>query len=252
MFRIPLRLIFAGMILCTTQNPIASAQHFAPEAQVDSDDSEANVVPRGLTSSTEKLQVEIAPKKWVTVLKTDLSYDEELSLTIPQNELPSERTRLNIPWRDNQVVWDTVSIPFSLRVFDDVLHIIAFDRETDFSKPRFRYYRQDGAKFKEIKPDEFPREIATQNMWLKPTAVVRGSDDKLHYDLQLARDINPDDVYFYSTLTARVWVHLATGKDYYQQDHHADGETVKSYKRMYSPVPIPTIIKTPPGWPSDK
>lgn len=190
--------------------------------------------------------------RWVTVTQTDHSYDETTSLTIPRDKLPSERTRLTVPWMGEQIVWDSSSIPFSLRESNKVLFIIGFDRDTDFSKPRLRYYRQLSTKFEEIKPDEFPKAIATQNMWLSPDAKSRGTDNKLHYDLQMARDIDPDDEYFHDSLTARVWAHLTTGKDYHEQDRRADAKTLKAFKRTNSPIPLPTIIRTPANWPTDE
>ena len=81
-------------------------------------------------------------------------------------------------------------------------------------------------------------------MWLKADSYSRDLDDKRHYDLEMARQLDADDVYFYDSLTALIWSHLATGKDFYEHDaSKATPEVVKAFKKTYNPEPLPTIIK---------
>ena len=58
------------------------------------------------------------------------------------------------------------AIPVSLREWNDKLFLIGYDRETNRGKPTLRYYAQNGKKFGEVKPSEYPKRIATQNLWL--------------------------------------------------------------------------------------
>lgn len=197
----------------------------------------------GLAKWVAKLhdsEVEISPDEWITIQEYYSTFRDELGHR-------KEKSRLVIPWNGQQVTWEAVAIPFTLREFDGALYVAAFDRETDFSHCRFRYYKQDGTSFTEIPHTDFPKQIATQNMWIRPDSCSTGMDNKKHYDLEMTQLIDPDDIYFHSTLTARMWVHLATGKDYHEQDQgEQDHEVVRQFKQTYRPVPLPTIVKTRP------
>ena len=77
--------------------------------------------------------------------------------------------------------------------------LIVFDRDSDFQRVRFRFYRQDHNVLAEIEPSEFPKAIATQNMWLS-------ADER-----ESARDLNSADARFRKSLTAKLWRQLETG-----------------------------------------
>jgi len=196
--------------------------------------------------------VEVAPGRWITIERDDeeaqIDVGKHVSLNIP---LPGDTdiTRLRIPWQDQTVVWEGMSVPFCLREWEGNLFIIGLDR-TDMSKCRFRYYRQDGNGFSEIQPEEFPKRIATQNMWFRNVDdYAVGAGGRRIYDLQLARQLDPEDVYFGSSLTAQVWQHLVSNKDYYQTTGGCDRDMLRAFKKEHPPIALPTIVRTPDGWP---
>jgi hypothetical protein len=205
-------------------------------------------------TDSQQQEVEVAPGKWVTIARED---DEirvgvgSASLSLPGGG-DEDVTRLRIPWQGKTVFWEGNPVPFSLREWEGRLYLIGLDR-TDMDRCRFRYYQQEGEAMREIPQAEFPRRIATQNMWLKADrfsirSSVDGKDRRI-YELQLARDIDPEDMYFLGKLTAQVWYHLLLGKDYYETAAEQYQEAAREYKRLYDPIALPTIIRTPPGWP---
>jgi len=189
-----------------------------------------------------KVEVEIAPDKWLTVEKTDWYYPDDV--IIADRPLPEkERTRLRMTWGGQNVTWESVAIPITLREWEGKLYIIGYDRETDPDKPRFRYYRQKGNSFEEIKPHEFPKRIATQNMWIVH-AKMPDDDPEKYMDLHLTRKLDPDKPYFDSTMTGHIWAQLATGKDdTLQYAGVEDVDILKDFKEKYDPIPLPTIVK---------
>ena len=112
---------------------------------------------------------------------------------------------LAISWKGVDVFWGGVGVPVTLRAYDGTLYLIVFDRDSDSSKIRFRYFRQDSNIFREISPADFPKEIATQNLWID-------DDDELKAALQL----DVDTTSFRMSLTAHVWYQLETGKEYFE------------------------------------
>jgi hypothetical protein len=116
-------------------------------------------------------------------------------------------------------------------------------------KCRFVYYAQEAGELKPIEPRAFPRQIATQNMWLDPNEATLAADGHRLYALSLVREMNPEDPYFWKTLTAQVWVHLLTGKDYYQTVGGADPQQVREFAEKYHPIRLPEVVKTPADWP---
>jgi len=196
--------------------------------------------------------VEVAPGRWITIERDDeeaqIDVGKHVSLNIP---LPGDTdiTRLRIPWQDQTVVWEGMPVPFCLREWEGKLFIIGLDR-TDMKKCRFRYYRQDGNGFSEIQPGEFPKRIATQNMWWRD--VDEGYTDasgKRINDLQKLRELDANDIWFNRRLTAQVWRHITSGKDYYQTERNVDVDAVRAFKEKFDPIVLPTIVRTPDGWP---
>lgn len=197
-------------------------------------------------------EVEVVPGKWITVERDDeevqVDVGKHVSLNIP---LPGDTdvTRLRIPWQDQTVVWEGTPVPFCLREWEEKLFVIGLDR-SDMKKCRFRYYRQDGDHFSDIQPGDFPKRIATQNMWFRDVDYYTiGAGGERIYDLQLARQLDPENVYFGNRLTAQVWQHLTDGKDYHQTKGGCDRDTLRAFKKAHAPIALPTIVRTPDGWP---
>ena len=184
-------------------------------------------------------EVEISPGKFITISRVDRSHDDNGSLG---GEVYSA---LFIPWHGTSVLFKSSDIPVSLREHDNTLYLIGFDRETDFQKCRFTYQKLNGTIFKKIAPSEYPKEIATQNMWFS-SRHSKGTDGEPIDNVELTRELNVSSGYFFHTLTAKLWVHLETGKQYWEQGD-IDMNTTRSiwndYIRKHKPVALPTIIK---------
>jgi hypothetical protein len=146
-----------------------------------------------LTHIADK-EVEIAPGKWTTITQWS--------------------SQLAIPRGDRTLTWkeEKDETPISLREWEGKLFLITFDR-SDFSHIRFRYYAEHGNGFKEIEPNDYPKCIATQNLWLSTNNGVR-PDGSVVNQLQIARDLDPTSRDFQNSLTAKVWMQLETGEEF--------------------------------------
>lgn len=202
-------------------------------------------------TGSKKQEVEVAPGKWITIelasSDAKLNVGKGVSMDLPLAG-DTGSTRLAIPWDDRTVVWEGNPVPFCLREWKGKLYIIGFDR-TDLEKCRFKYYRQKDDGFVPIPPDAFPKRIATQNMWINVDDSYRDPEGRMTYDLQVLRSLDVDFVCFKRSLTALVWSHLAEGKDAYENAGEANEVATRAFKKRYDPIALPTIIRTPPGWP---
>jgi hypothetical protein len=204
-----------------------------------------------MKETIEDKEVEIAPGEWITVKKIDVFLDETLPAVrrMPNRAavkkiLEEESTEFIIPWKDKTVRWKGHDIPLSLREWENKLYIITFDRSQGTSKCRFRYHAQDGDGFKEIKPDDYPKRIATQNLWLKADSYSTGMDGRKIYDVAQAVNIDPEDGYFYHTLTAKIWCQLMTGKEYWQVQGMADPQPLlREFAKKHNPIKLTAIIR---------
>ncbi len=170
-------------------------------------------------------EVEVAPEKWITVKQTS--------------------SQLIVPWENKTLNWkeEEDETPVCLREWDSNLYLITFDR-SNFSKIRFRYYAQYGDGFEEIEPNEFPNRIATQNLWLTTESNGTGPDGRVEYPLDLAVNIDPEDDYFCHSLTAHIWLHLMTGKEYEEVVGMVDPKPlVREYAKKYQPIKLTSIIR---------
>lgn len=143
------------------------------------------------------------------------------------------------------VSWEGVDIPVCLREHEDRLYMIGFDRQTDPSKCRLKFYAQEDNSFVLIESSEFPKVIATQNMSF-PSKRSKGRGRQGVDKLQMTRDLNPEDGYFMHTLTSKIWIQLETGKEYWEQDDisvHATTNALIQYVQKYKPIALPTIVK---------
>lgn len=136
------------------------------------------------------------------------------------------------------VSWVGSGIPVCIRAKANKLYMITFDRETDFSKIEFRYYKQNDNRLVEISPETFPKDIAVQNLWLTEDA-----------DKKLVREMDPSHAWFRRSLTAKIWWQLTKGKKFYEVHNRDAPETLlKEYKKKYSPtsfIPGKEANKTP-------
>jgi hypothetical protein len=162
-----------------------------------------------------------------------------------------------------------VNAPEALMEHDGKLYVLAFDasssgiQEKRTKGPwRWRSFEQDGAAFKEIPATNYPRSIATINIW-RPTGFqghvsrrycsgVQGEKiDKLVF----ARTFDTEDGYFANSEIAWMWFMLEVRNDFgvvdgsgLQEDvryHGRDRTFIREFKAKYKPVQLTTIELTP-------
>jgi len=117
-----------------------------------------------------------------------------------------------------KITWKGAHTPIILDVQDNIVYLVVFDRETDFNKIRFKFY-----KFKdnwhEISHKEFPKSIAKQNTWLNKGEIVDSSSSD-----------------FNSSLTARLWLQLEQNEEYYESKNaEIPWSFLAKYEKIYMP-----------------
>ena len=206
----------------------------------------------GIRDVSRSREVEIAPNEWLEVRMVDTVYEPDskkgVSTHWPEQTgriIDMEETQLSFEWNGKLVVWKGREIPVSLRKWDDRLFMIGFNREElYYQKTRFVFFKmtQDGTGFETIPASDYPREIATQNMWMSPETRYFGTRSGKMDSWELIRKLQVENRYFRTTLTAQIWYQIETGTE------HSDmpsipHEFVVQYAEKYNPVPLPTIVK---------
>ncbi|WP_299242774.1 hypothetical protein [uncultured Aquimarina sp.] len=111
--------------------------------------------------------------------------------------------------------------PISIKYYDRHFYIIYFDRETDFNKISFRFFKSTNeGEFNEIESSQFPKQIAIQNRWFSN----QEKQNKIE-QLQL-NEIR-------GSLTAKVWYQLEKGIDYYEMPSYIPLDFLESYREKY-------------------
>lgn len=183
---------------------------------------------------------EISPGEFLAFEQCDTVLDPELARSLHPDMFPDDlddSSEVIIPWKENKIHWKGVDVPISLRVHQDTLYMIGFDRETDHQNWGFRFYKQEGNEFKEIAPDQYPKSIATQNLWF--SEIHKNIDNVI-----LAINLNPKASRFDDSLTAMIWCQLMTGKEYYEISLNRDAirKICKEYIAKYKPIKLTKII----------
>lgn len=125
---------------------------------------------------------------------------------------------------------------------DNVYYIASLCRQGKFS---FQYYRYEDGAWSEIEGSEFPKDRALENLWDWQGGGLKNSRDTPKFiqdGLQVSSDVfkrgratvSPDNWTFYTGLTARMWVHLETGVDFWEFDEKFSDEAAREHARMYS------------------
>ena len=160
--------------------------------------------------------------------------------TEPQAYYQRNTLYLSIPWNGTDVFWVGVGLPIAIRVHESLLYMITFDRETDINAVRFRFYKQTHSTFREIEDKMYPPAIATQNLRLKTENGFR--DGKAVNEVESVLQLDPDDVTFRESLTAKVWWQLATGEEYYQAPSLIDSDFLRTFLAKHGVVRLKKII----------
>jgi hypothetical protein len=168
--------------------------------------------------------VEVSPGKFITVEKRDWTVDDR------GNRSGKEKTWIRVPFGGKSIEWQGPDIPVVLREMDGKLYMVGYDRETGWHNGdhlgRYNYYAQDGDRLVAIGREKFPKELATQNMWLR-------DPEKRVVALQL----DTSDVWFRRSMTAEIWCHLLDGKPI-PSGRDADKELLDKFLRTYHPIKL--------------
>ena len=196
--------------------------------------------------------VEVAPEEFVTLEAARISWKLENNSMFAVHAMVQEKEKffqkhvemLSVEWRGRNVFWVGVGVPISLRAIDDKLHLIVFDRDTDFRRIRFRYFAQDDhGTLREISPRDYPKSIATENLWLETeNGTINGRPVN---PLASALEMSADDVVFRRSLTAKIWLQLHDGTEYYKARNTIPSEFLSEFKKMHKIVPLTVIKKAP-------
>ncbi|HCE42379.1 MAG TPA: hypothetical protein DET40_02380 [Lentisphaeria bacterium] len=205
--------------------------------------------------------VEISPGKFIAIGNTskDIDYKpkgfkEAIGLAVDNIKNGTEWTHIGIPWNGKLIEWKGEPIPVCLREYENNLYMIAYDRTVP-NKSKFRFYMDDGNTLVEIKASDFPKKIASQNMWW--TCNIYGRiGDRFADHLQATIDLDPQNIGFSGTTTADIWLCLITGKEYYEisgysstLDYDNRIKLLEEYAEKNKPIKLTMILKKRPPLP---
>lgn len=182
------------------------------------------------TASYEQ-EVEISPGRWLKVKCQD---------TI-EAESDKEWSGRSFEWKGKQVNWSGPEVPITLREHGGLLYMVGFNR-VDLDNCRFVLFKLNdaGDGFIAVEREEFPKQIATQNLWLRPDTRYQGVPRRDTW--KPLRDLDISYKFFGHTFTAKMWNYLETGKQYDQQGI-APHSFLRQYVDQYKPIALPTIVK---------
>jgi hypothetical protein len=221
------------------------------------------------TAIKHKSEVEIAPGKWLVLERKSEIYASDLTAKNPHVLSPLDAVKqfadfasvsgsspkslefkFAFEWNGKRVEWRGKEIPVTLRVMDDIIYMVGFNRQ-DSAKCRLVFFRlnKNGTGFDIIKSVDFPHQIATQNMSLYlegPRQIMVG--DEMIDTWEVLRNIDVKNRYFKLSLTAAMWYQIEHGTEYEQIRYNSliTHDFLTNYVAKYKPIALPTIIKEPP------
>ena len=183
---------------------------------------------------TRRCKVEVAPGSFFEYKERVIIWELEHTSFTAVHTMEAEKrkfyqrdtTYLSIPWKTQDIIWVGLGIPISIRAHKDLLYMIVFDRDSDFKKIRFRYFTQNHNVLSEIDPEDYPKEIATQNLWLRKENGFRNG--KPINEIEVTKSLNPEDIDFQSSLTAKIWNQLEKKKEFYEMNNSIDPQVLSS------------------------
>ncbi len=181
---------------------------------------------------------EIAPDKWVPVKRSKFFHGD-----------------LKVKYGGRVVQYKSqpgLNAPRSLMEFEGKLYLLAFDPIGKRAKEwRWRCFRQEGTTFKEIPVGDYPKSVAIINLWF-PDDPRRYSSAKKANDIDqlvLARECDPENIYFANSDTARLWYMLAVTNDFEQayggSYSSSDLTFVREYRAKHRPVRLTSMEMKP-------
>jgi hypothetical protein len=216
-----------------------------------------------------KIEVEVAPDKWLSLdkearipledyeamhgrrkdphnLSTKDAIEQIAKSGSSNSAINKEESSLSFKWAGKTVKWKGNNIvPVALREHKGKLYLIGFNRQ-NMEKCRFNFYElnEEGNAFKMINAGDYPREIATQNMWLSAKTRFVRVNDILVDEWQMLRALDIKSPAFDSSMTAKIWFQIETGKEYYEISYvDLNEKFINEYVEKYKPIALPTIVK---------
>jgi hypothetical protein len=213
-------------------------------------------------------EVEIAPGRWLavkegdTVSASDLSPERkdphQLSPTDALKQFLShgassgggaaaERSSLAFEWDGKQVRWRGKEIPVTLREQDGTLYMIGFNRENP-RKTRFVFLKLNakGTGFVKVSPQDFPKQVATQNMWLQGSR-FEGVGNEWIDTWQVLRQLDIGSPYFGGSMTAHIWYQLVEGVEDFEMPFLIPSAFLEDYVARHNPIALPTLVRDERG-----
>jgi hypothetical protein len=199
------------------------------------------VFPSPQSNKWINAEVEISPSKFITVRQRNgiecenrTHIDDSIDRFIGEIVFGEGCTLLEIVWNEELVGGIVYDVPVSLMEFDGLLHVISLDRDNNRGVWKFNFYKQHNKSFQKIDGNEYPKNIAVQNMGLEndPQALER------------VLKLDPNNIHFESDVTARIWRQLLTGvKEFGVEEWIVKKDILMDFIDCYKPVRLTKIIK---------
>jgi hypothetical protein len=93
----------------------------------------------------------------------------------------------------------------------------------------------------EVRPREYPKDIATQNLWLSREGGMRNG--KVIDEVEIAKALDADDIDFQCSLTAKIWCQLESGKEFYEMDVAVNPRLLSDYLADHNVQKLKAILR---------
>jgi hypothetical protein len=183
-------------------------------------------------------EVEVAPGEWLRI------------------EGQEGRAWFRCQWNGKTVYWEgdyykgqvgyyDRQLPVSLRSWKGSLYLIFKQINLIEGITPFTYCKlsHNGIRFEEIKREDFPRQIATQNLGMHQEGIAYDENHKEVHNLKILRGLEVTNRYFHNSTTGWIWYHLETGLALEELSPTLD-EAMTFYAdfvRKYHPTALPTL-----------
>jgi hypothetical protein len=216
-----------------------------------------------MTTVKATREIEIAPGKWLQVRSGDVvpladhaprKNPHELGAvdvlkqiagsSSSSGAVSAEESKIEFQWAGKNVSWQGKEIPVCLREHESVIYMIAFDRSRR-EKHFFRFFKlnENGTGFAPFNASDFPKPIASQNMWMYGTGRHVNIDGVVVDIWDGVRNLDIDNPYFDHSFTAYMWYQIEKGVELYEMPRLIDRAFLQEYVRKYNPIALPTIVK---------
>jgi hypothetical protein len=151
---------------------------------------------------------------------------------------------MELELQDKKFTWAGFGTPISVRLHNNELYMIVLDSETDYTRMRFRFYHNKLGGFSEIPASDYPKQIAIQNLALKKTDGYEGDGKTPIRPTEITKKLDPNDIHFRRSLTAKIWYQLVTGTEYFEEKNSTIDKTfIEEYIKQHKTVKLNDIVR---------